>query len=46
MRYLLINADGIIENAIDWDGVTEYPLPDGYQLVQSDKEGVIGELWA
>lgn len=44
MRYILINRDNIIENAIEWDGVAEYQVEDGYQLMQSDI-GEIGEVW-
>jgi len=33
MRYALINADGLVVNAIVWDGETEYTAPDGLTVV-------------
>ena len=33
MRYALINADGLVVNAIVWDGETEYTPPDGLTAV-------------
>lgn len=33
MRYALINADGLVVNAIVWDGQTEYNAPDGLTVV-------------
>jgi hypothetical protein len=32
--YAVINTNNIIENIISWDGVTEYAVPNGFQLVQ------------
>ena len=34
MRYALINADGLVVNAIVWDGQTEYTAPDGLTLIK------------
>jgi len=33
MRYALINADGLVVNAIVWDGQTEYSAADGLTVV-------------
>ena len=33
MRYALINADGLVVNAIVWDGQTEYNAADGLTVV-------------
>ena len=44
MYYLLVK-DGIIENAIDYDGVSPYTPPDGYELVTTNEFYNIGWLW-
>lgn len=35
-NYAFINSTGFVENVIAYDGVSPYPLPEGYQLIQSD----------
>ena len=42
MRYIVIDADGLIINAIEWDGEAEWVPPEGGTAVQSDDEGEIG----
>ena len=42
MRYIIIDADGLITNAIEWDGVTEWAPPEGCTAVQVDEDGTIG----
>ena len=42
MRYIIIDADGLITNAVEWDGVTEWAPPEGYTAVQVDEDGTIG----
>ena len=42
MRYIIIDADGLITNAIEWDGVTEWAPPEGSTAVQVDEDGIIG----
>lgn len=33
--WLYINTvTGFVENAVRWDGVSEYPLPEGYEMAQ------------
>ena len=33
MRYALVNTDGLVVNAIVWDGQTEYTPADGLTVV-------------
>ena len=33
MRYALVDSDGLVVNAIVWDGETEYNAPDGLAVV-------------
>lgn len=33
MRYALVNADGLVVNAIVWDGATDYTPADGLTVV-------------
>lgn len=42
MRYIIIDADGLIINACEWDGVTEWAPPEGCTAVQVDEDGIIG----
>ena len=42
MRYIIIDADGLITNACEWDGVTEWAPPEGCTAVQVDEDGIIG----
>jgi len=44
MYYLLVK-DGIIENAIDYDGVSPYTPPEGHELVSTDQFFSIGWTW-
>ena len=34
MRYIIIDADGLITNAVEWDGVTEWAPPEGCTAVE------------
>ena len=34
MRYIIIDADGLIINACEWDGVTEWAPPEGCTAVE------------
>jgi len=34
MKYALVDADGLVVNAIVWDGQTEYTPADGLTLVK------------
>ncbi|WP_047706781.1 tail fiber assembly protein [Plesiomonas sp. ZOR0011] len=36
MRYALINADGMVENVIEWSGDGEWSPPDGLVAVTTD----------
>lgn len=36
MRYVLIDNTQTVINAVVWDGVTDWPIPDDYTAVQSD----------
>ena len=36
MKYIIIDADGLITNAIEWDGVAEWSLPEGCTAVESE----------
>ena len=36
MKYIIIDADGLITNAIEWDGVAEWSLPEGQTAVESE----------
>jgi hypothetical protein len=45
VMYYLIVKDGIIENAIAWDGQGEYTPPEGHELVSTDQFFSIGWLW-
>jgi hypothetical protein len=44
MYYLLVK-DGVIVNAIDYDGVSPYTPPDGCTLVETNEFYNIGWLW-
>ena len=34
MRYIIIDADGLITNACEWDGVAEWAPPEGCTAVE------------
>lgn len=36
--YLLLNQDNIVVNAIEYDGVSDYPLEEAWSLVLFDEE--------
>lgn len=36
--YLLLNQNNIVVNAIEYDGVSEYPLEEAWSLVPFDEE--------
>lgn len=38
MRYALINENGLVENIIIWDGVSEIQWPDGWTAVPATSE--------
>lgn len=46
MQWLLVK-NGIIENIVVWDGVTEWTPPDGFELVgyDGDPAAAIGWGW-
>lgn len=44
-RYALINASGVVENTVMWDGGADWAPPSGYIAVQSDTAG-IGDTYA
>ena len=45
MRYALINADGLVVNAIVWDGQTEYTPADGLTAVAIPDDVGAGPGW-
>lgn len=36
--YLILNENNLVVNAIEYDGVSEYPLEENYSLVLFDEE--------
>lgn len=40
MQYALIK-NGVVENMIEWDGVTEYVPGEDYELIQADNQEVM-----
>ena len=45
MQYALVK-NGIVENMIEWDGVTDYVPGEGYELIQADnQELMIGYMF-
>ena len=36
MKYIIIDADGLITNAIEWDGESEWSPPEGCTAVASE----------
>ena len=36
MKYIIIDADGLITNAVEWDGVAEWSLPEGCTAIKSE----------
>ena len=45
MRYALINADGLVVNAIVWDGQTDYTPADGLTVVAVPDDVGAGPGW-
>lgn len=43
MRYSLVNQQNIIQNIIEWDGVSDYPLKPGMSLVPAHEFAHIGD---
>ena len=39
MKYIIIDADGLITNAIEWDGEAEWSPPEGQTAIQSEDGG-------
>lgn len=42
--YLLI-ANGVVQNAIEWDGASNWTPPDGTQLVPYEGRAAVGWAW-
>lgn len=40
MQYALVK-NGIVENMIEWDGITEYVPGEGYELIHTDNQEVM-----
>jgi len=36
MKYIIIDADGLITNAIEWDGEAEWSPPEGCTAIESE----------
>jgi hypothetical protein len=45
MKYALVDADGLVVNAIVWDGETEYNAPDGLTVVAVPDGQPCGPGW-
>jgi hypothetical protein len=43
-RYLVIDGERVVQNAIEWDGETPFELPEGMTVERSD-ESDIGEVF-
>ena len=39
MRYLVVK-DSTVFNVVEWDGISEFAIPEGYELIQSDYAGI------
>jgi len=35
MQYAIINAENIVTNVVEWDGVSEWGPPEGHQLIEA-----------
>ena len=45
-RYALIDtATGDVVNVIEWDGVSEYAIPDGLEVIEADRNAEPGGTW-
>lgn len=44
MRYALVGLDNVVQNVVEWDGISPYDIPDGFQLVQSDTADIGDDL--
>lgn len=38
MRYLIVNLDGLVVNAAEWDGVSEWSPGEGLQPIRNDPD--------
>ena len=36
MKYIIIDADGLITNAVEWDGAVEWLPPEGCTAIESE----------
>lgn len=36
MKYIIIDADGLITNAVEWDGEAEWSPPEGCTAIESE----------
>ena len=43
-RYALLDAEGVVENVIEWDGVSDWSAPDGLTVLEADERVSVG--WA
>lgn len=43
-RYIVIDEDGLIVNAVAWDGETEWVNPEGSTVLQNDSYDIGGTL--
>ena len=39
MKYIIVDADGLITNAIEWDGEAEWSPPEGCTAIASEDGG-------
>lgn len=39
-RYVIVGEDGVVQNAIIWDGEADWAPPEGAEAIQSDTIGV------
>jgi len=44
MKYIVVDADGLITNAIEWDGEAEWSPPEGQTAIQSE-DGAPGDSY-
>lgn len=50
MRYLIVDGNGIVINAVDWDGISEWSPPQGCQAIMNDQSNAqdiftMGDSW-
>lgn len=39
-RYAIVNASGLVEAVIVWDGENDWVAPDGFEAIQTDEAGI------